>query len=228
MVCGADAVYNIVGGKLVHGGYFKIPAPQLDVENCVAHNGSLVPVPGRDIFVQGWYQGGTSVIDFTDPAHIVEIAYFDRGPVDSTKLVTAGHWSSYWYNGYIYASEIARGLDVFQLKPSEYLSQNELDAARLVHYDRFNVQDQRKIVWPASFVVARAYLDGLVRNDRLRTAWAAPVYRELARAETLKGQPRRAALTTLATQLERDAQGSPDAKRVHALATNVRDLANTP
>jgi len=224
MEWGADAVYNIVNGQLVHASYFKIPAPQLDIENCVAHNGSLVPVPGRDIFVQAWYQGGTSVIDFTDPAHIVEIAYFDRGPVDTTKLVTAGHWSSYWYNGYIFASEIGRGLDVFQLKPSEYLSQNELDAARLVHYDRLNVQDQRKIVWPASFVVARAYLDGLVRNDALRRAWAAPVYAELARAEKLKGQQQRAALVELAAQLERDTQGTPEAMRVRALAANVREL----
>src|SRR5207245_1202116 len=121
--------------------------------NCVAHNGSLVPVPGRDIMVQGWYQGGISVFDWTDPAHPKEIAYFDRGPMDSTKLVGAGSWSAYWYNGYIVSSEIGRGLDVLELLPSGWLSQNEIDAAKLVHFDYLNVQDQPKLVWPPSFAV---------------------------------------------------------------------------
>src|SRR4026207_1566287 len=136
-----------------------MPAPQTDVENCVAHNGSLVPVPGRDIMVQAWYQGGLSMFDFTDSAHPVEIAYFDRGPIDGTKLVIAGYWSTYWYNGVIYGSEIGRGLDLFKLKPSDMLSKNELDAAMLVKFDELNVQHQPRMNWPASFVVAKAYLD---------------------------------------------------------------------
>ena len=135
---GANAIFDIVDRKLLFKSYYKLPAPQTAIENCVAHNGSLVPVPGRDIMVQAWYQGGVSVFDFTDSAQPFEIAYFDRGPVDAKQLITAGHWSSYWYNGYIYGTEMARGLDVFRLTPSEHLSQNEIDAARLVRYD--NVQ----------------------------------------------------------------------------------------
>jgi hypothetical protein len=142
-----------------------------------------------------------------------------------TTLTLGGHWASYWYNGHIIASEIGRGLDVFDLKASAYLSQNELDAAKLVRFDQYNAQDQQKFVWPASFVVARAYLDGLVRTDALRRAWASPVYRELTRAEKLKGQARRTALTKLAAQLERDAQGASDAARVRALVSSVRELA---
>ena len=129
-----------------------MPAPQTEQENCVAHNGSLIPVPGRDIMVQAWYQGGVSVFDFTDSAHPVEIAYFDRGPIDAKNLIIGGYWSTYWYNGHIYGSEIARGLDVFKLTPSEYLSQNEIDAATLVQLDEFNAQQQPKITWPATLV----------------------------------------------------------------------------
>jgi hypothetical protein len=224
---GADAIFTRDGGRLKLAGYYKLPAAQDTTENCVAHNGSLIPVPGRDIFVQAWYQGGTSVIDFTDPSHPVEIAYFDRGPMSATRLVLSGDWSSYWYNGYIYASEIGRGLDVFELKPSEFLTRNELDAARSVHVDVFNPQNQQRIVWPATFVVARAYIDGLVRNDALRNGWAAPVRRELDRAQRLSGTARRNALTALATRLERDAAGTSDGRRVRALATAISALANT-
>jgi hypothetical protein len=221
---GADAIFTLTDHSLHFGGYYKLPAPQTEQENCVAHNGSLIPVPGRDIMAQGWYQGGVSVFDFTDPAHAVEIAFFDRGPLD-TALALGGYWSAYWYNGHIYGSEIARGLDVFDLKPSAYLSQNELEAAKSVRVALDNPQNQPKVVWPASFVVARAYLDGLVRSDGLRRAWAAPVYRALAGAEKLKGAPRRSALTRLAAQVERDAQGASDGTRVRALASVVRDLA---
>ncbi|MEE8524297.1 MAG: DUF305 domain-containing protein, partial [Thermoanaerobaculia bacterium] len=136
---GADAIYDIVDGKLEFRAYYKMPAPQLEQENCVAHNGSIVPVPGRDIFVQAWYQGGISVIDFTDSANPVEIAYFDRGPIDEERLVTGGFWSAYWYKGRIYGTEIIRGLDVFELVPSEYLSVNEVVAALLADEGgRFN------------------------------------------------------------------------------------------
>jgi uncharacterized protein (DUF305 family) len=162
---GADAVYDLVDGKLVYRSHFKMPAPQVDEENCVAHNGSIVPVPGRDIMVQAWYQGGVSVWDFTDSAAPVEIAYFDRGPVDAEELVLAGYWSSYWYDGRVYATEILRGLDVLALAPSAFLSSNEIAAAQLASQGgKFNPQQQFPVTWPAEPVVARAYLDQLRRG----------------------------------------------------------------
>jgi hypothetical protein len=221
---GADAIFTLEDRKLHLGAYYKLPAPQTAQENCVAHNGSLVPVPGRDIMVQAWYQGGISVFDFTDAAHPVEIAYFDRGPMSATELILSGYWSSYWYNGQIIGSEIARGLDVFRLTPSEHLSKNEIEAARLIHMDEFNAQNQTKLVWPASFVVARAYLDQLARNEKTHT-WASTVARELDRAERLKGSPQRVALTKLSARLHREEQAAPDQARVRALAAVVSDLA---
>jgi uncharacterized protein (DUF305 family) len=169
---GADAIYDIVDNKLEFRSYYKMPAPQVEQENCVAHNGSIIPVPGRDIFVQAWYQGGVSVIDFTDSANPVEIAYFDRGPIDAEKLVVGGYWSSYWYEGRIYASEIYRGLDVFELLPSDYLSENEIAAAKLaIQGEVFNPQTQHQVSWPAEPAVAMAYVDQLTRSgdmaDRL-------------------------------------------------------------
>ena len=165
---GADAIYDIVDGKLEFRSYFKMPAPQLDVENCVAHNGSIVPVPGRDIFVQAWYQGGISIIDFTDSEKPFEIAYFDRGALDPEKLVLGGYWSVYWYNGLIYGTEIVRGLDVFDLIPSEYLTANEIAAARLADQGEvFNPQQQFKVSWPAEPAVALAYADQLVRDGAM-------------------------------------------------------------
>jgi hypothetical protein len=114
---GANAIFRIGDDrKMTLASYYKLPAAQTDQENCVAHNGSLIPVPGRDIKVQAWYQGGISVFDFTDPANPFEIAYFDRGPMDAERLVSGGYWSAYWYNGHIYGSEMARGLDVFRLR----------------------------------------------------------------------------------------------------------------
>ena len=165
---GADAIFDIVNDKLVFKSYYKLPAPQTSKENCVAHNGSLIPIPGRDVMVQAWYQGGVSVFDWTDASHPVEIAFFDRGPMDSTRMVLGGYWSAYWYNGKIVGSEIERGLDVFELAPSAYLSQNEIDAAKTVHMDYLNVQGQPKLVWPASFALARAYVDQLERSQRPR------------------------------------------------------------
>jgi hypothetical protein len=222
--------------------YYKLPAPQTANENCVAHNGSLIPIPGRDIMAQGWYQGGISVFDWTDPAHPKEIAFFDRGPMDSTKLVGAGSWSAYWYNGYIVSSEIARGLDIVELQPSGLISQNEIDAAKLVHFDFLNVQDQPKLVWPASFVVARAYLDQLARSNGLAPDKVAAVRAGLARAEGLAGTQRREALLLLATELNSDAQvgpavvadgrpivgapGAGDQAKVRTLAATVTELAN--
>jgi hypothetical protein len=239
---GADAIFTLSHDTMTFRSYYKVPAPQTPFENCVAHNGSLIPVPGRDIMAQGWYQGGVSVFDFTDPAHPKEIAFFDRGPMDSTKLVGAGSWSAYWYNGFIVSSEIGRGLDLLELVPSALLSQNEIDAAKLVHSDYLNVQDQQQLIWPPSFVVARAYLDQLARSNGLAPDRIAAVGAALARAERLSGQQRRDALTQLATQLSHDAPGATpvlvvdgarvaapgaaDQAKVRTLAAVVTDLAN--
>ena len=163
---GADAIYDIVDGKLVYRSHYKLPAAQSDKENCVAHNGAIVPVPGRDIFVQAWYQGGISVIDFTDSANPREIAYFDRGPVDPDHLILGGYWSVYYYNGKIYGSEIARGLDVLALEPSADLTANEIAAAALADQGQtFNPQQQYPVSWPADPVVALAYVDQLQRGS---------------------------------------------------------------
>ncbi|MCT2559454.1 DUF305 domain-containing protein [Tsuneonella sp. YG55] len=153
---GADAFYGIENGKLVQRGHYKLPAPQSDKENCVAHNGSIIPVPGRDIFVQAWYQGGVSVIDFTDPDNVHEIAYFDRGPIDKDQLVTGGYWSAYWYKGRIYATEISRGLDVFALTPSAFLTAEEIAGAEAAEYAGgvFNPQTQTQVTWPAAVAAA--------------------------------------------------------------------------
>lgn len=217
---GADAIFDIVDRKMQFRGYFKMPASQGEQENCVAHNGSLVPVPGRDIMVQAWYQGGVSVFDFTDSANPVEIAYFDRGPIDADILFLAGYWSAYWYNGYIYGSEIARGVDVFELLPSEQLSQNEIDAARLVSRAVSNVQQQRRIVWPSSPVVARAYLDQLTRSDGI-----APARARAVRA-ALDGTAPADRLGTLAGELERDSSAASGvaAARLHSLAATMKGL----
>jgi hypothetical protein len=223
---GADAIFTIDAEKrMTFHSYFKMPAPQTATENCVAHNGSLIPIPGRDIMTQGWYQGGLDVFDFTDPDHPKEIAYFDRGPIDANKLDVGGYWSSYWYNGYIIGSEIARGLDIFELKPSPYISQNEIDAAKLVHFEYLNVQDQPKLVWPASFVVARAFIDQLARSNGLSGDRLRAVSSDLANAEKASGGARSAALTKLATQLDSDASGSPDSGKVRMLAAECRRLA---
>ncbi len=223
---GADALFTLAGNTMTFQSYYKLPAPQTANENCVAHNGSLIPIPGRDIMAQGWYQGGISVFDWTDAAHPKEIAFFDRGPMDSTKLEGAGSWSAYWYNGYIISSEIARGLDILELQPSAFLSQNEIDAAKQVHFDFLNVQDQPKLVWPASFVLARAYLDQLARSNGLAAARVAATRDALARAEKLTGADRRGALTQLATQLSGDASSAADAAKVRTLVATVTELTS--
>ena len=166
-VWGANAIFKLADNKLTFENYYKMPSAQGDSENCVAHNGSLVPVPGRDIKVQAWYQGGISIMDFTDAAHPMEIGYFDRGAIDPNMLILAGSWSAYWYNGRIYSSEIARGLDIFELTPTKFLTQNEIDAAKAVQVAELNVQNQQKIVWPNKLVVAKAYIDQLERSQTL-------------------------------------------------------------
>jgi hypothetical protein len=227
---GADAVFQIADRKLNFGGYYKLPAPQTDVENCVAHNGSLIPVPGRDIMVQAWYQGGVSVFDFTDAARPVEIAFFDRGPLDAKQLLTGGYWSTYWYNGFIYGTEIARGIDVFALKPSQYLTQNEIDAAQLVKVKTFNAQDQTRVGWPADPVVARAYLDQLKRTNGIQADRAAAVTAAVERASKLKSGKDRAVadeLETLAKQVEGDAASASlaDAARLRGLGATLTGVA---
>jgi len=242
---GADAIFTLVnatGGPLLvrdgvvqpvnpatesmqFQGYYKLPAPQTAQENCVAHNGSLIPIPGRDVMVQAWYQGGISVFDWTDPRHPREIAFFDRGPVDSARMAMGGSWSAYWYNGNIVSSEIARGLDIFELVPSQYLTQNEIDAAKTVHFDYFNTQGQPQFVWPPSFALARAYADQLERSKGLSATRLSAVRQALASAESASGSQKRDALTALAAQLDTDARASSDAGKVQTLAKAVRDLA---
>ena len=224
---GADAIFTVADGRMTFQSYYKMLAPQTANENCVAHNGSLIPIPGRDVMVQSWYQGGVSVFDWTDPAHPKEVAFFDRGPVDGTKPADGGTWSAYWYNGYIYSSEIARGLDVFELTPSGLISRNEIEAAKLVHLDYFNTQDQPKITWPASFVVARAYVDQLERSNGLSPERVKVVRHELDRAQKSQGQARHDALTQLATALGQDAATSTDQAKVQKLAAVVTELATT-
>lgn len=226
---GADAIFSVVNRKLEHRGYYKLPVPQTAMENCVAHNGSIVPVPGRDIKVQAWYQGGLSMFDFTDPAHAVEIAFFDRGPLSDTTTMLGGFWSVYWHNGKIYGAEIERGIDVFELAPSAQLSQNEIDAAALVSFESFNAQLQPHIEWPAAYPVARAYLDQLERTRGLSGARIGATREMLRRAESTDAAQKSQALaqfTRVAEQLDRDAATAQpiDARRMHGLATTLRGL----
>lgn len=184
MTWGANAIYDIVDQRLEFRGYYKLPAPQTEQENCVAHNGSLVPVPGRDIYVQAWYQGGITVFDFTDPANPFEIAFFDRGPIDEEELIVGGYWSAYWYRGLVYGTEIVRGVDVLSLTPSDHLSANEIAAASLYDADAvFNPQTQLRVQWPAEPVVARAYLDQLQRDTRSEADTLAQLDEVLFRVE---------------------------------------------
>ncbi len=220
-VWGADAVFELKDNKLKFASYYKLPAAQGDTENCVAHNGSLIPVPGRDIEVQSWYQGGISVMDFTDANKPVEIAYFDRGPIDPKMLVLGGDWSAYWYNGHIYASEIARGLDILELSPTEFLTQNEIDAAKTVQVAELNVQNQQKIVWPAKLVIAKAYLDQLERSQALPADQITAVRSAIQTAESSRLTKGLAKLQGLARSLKESARtttSSADAKRMQSLA----------
>jgi hypothetical protein len=224
---GADAVFRIEDNKLKFANYYKMPAAQGDSENCVAHNGSLIPIPGRDVMVQAWYQGGISVVDFTDAEHPAEIAYFDRGPIYPNMLVLGGHWSAYWYNGRIYGSEIARGLDIFELTPTKLLTQNEIDAAKTVHLTELNVQNQQKIEWPHQLVVAKAYIDQLERSHALSADRIAALRQAIQGAEGSNNAAALAKLKELAPALDESAgtTQSADATRLHALAEILRSPA---
>jgi hypothetical protein len=223
---GADAIFHLNDDKLTFASYYKLPAAQSDTENCVAHNGSLIPVPGRDIEVQAWYQGGVSVMDFTDASHPFEIAYFDRGPIDPNILVLGGDWSAYWYNGSIYASEIARGLDIFELTPTKFLTQNEIDAAKSVRVADLNVQNQQKIEWPSSLTVAKAYVDQLQRSQALPADRIAALQKAIQTAEKSRMNKNSVAkLQSMAASVEdgaSSAKSPADAKRMRALAVILK------
>ncbi|HJQ20739.1 MAG TPA: hypothetical protein VJ867_10345 [Gemmatimonadaceae bacterium] len=229
--------------KFTQHAYFKIPSAQTAQENCVSHNGGLVPVPGRDIMVQGWYQGGIDVIDFTNPDHPYELAFFDRGPADEPPAIQAGDtssgtisrqrgtiggsWGAYYWNGLVYSSELARGFDILELLPSDKLSANELAAAKLVHFDEYNPQSQPKIVWPAAFPVVRSYLDQLARDHGLSAARVSSISRSLDAAEKMTAAARRPPLNSLASHIDADVKGSSDPDRVRALAREIRRLATS-
>ena len=223
---GADALFTLKDGVMTFQSYYKMPAPQTSFENCVAHNGSLIPVPGRDIFVQSWYQGGISVFDWTDITKPVEVAFYDRGPVDSTRQGNGGTWSVYWYNGVLVSSEISRGLDILELTPSALISQNEIDAAKTVHFDYLNAQGQPKLIWPASFAKSRALLDQLERSNGYPAARITSLRAALTSAEALKGGARSAALSKLAAQMHTEATSSPDSAKAHLFAASIGELAS--
>ncbi|GGD07186.1 DUF305 domain-containing protein [Aquisalinus flavus] len=229
MTWGADAIYDIEDGQLEFKGYYKMPAPQSEEENCVAHNGSIIPVPGRDIFVQSWYQGGLSIMDFTDSTNAQEIAFFDRGPIWDEKLVLGGYWSSYWYGDKIYATEIVRGLDVFSLEPSEYLTENEIAAAALADQGEiFNPQQQFPVTWPAVPVVARAYIDQLSRDEALSPELGTQLKEALDKADAALAEGGRdRQLATTLRGLADDLEGGEGmtAKRMAALSETLDGIA---
>lgn len=240
MEMGGDAILMIdKARKYTQHSYFKLPSAQTAQENCVSHNGGLLPVPGRDIMVQGWYQGGVDVVDFTDPEHPFEVAFFDRGPVDPPPApgdtaggassrgrgTIGGSWGAYYWNGYVYSSELARGFDILELLPSDKLSANELAAAKLVTLTEYNPQSQPRIVWPAAFPVIRSYLDQLVRDNGLSAARATAIAKALDAAEKQSGAARGAALTALAKRVDADASGAKDQARVRAMSAAIKALA---
>jgi hypothetical protein len=223
---GANAIFTLNNRKMEFQSYYKLPAPQTPQENCVAHNGSLIPIPGRDIMAQAWYQGGISVFDWTDAKNPREIAFFDRGPISAEKLEGGGSWSVYWYNGVLVSSEIARGLDIFELVPSGFISQNEIDAAKSVRLDYLNTQGQPKYEWPASYSLARAYLDQLERSSGLSPAKISEYRQSLAAAERAGESERQQALAQLAATLEGEVARAGDAEKISTLAGVVRQLGD--
>ena len=220
---GADAIFTLSGNDMAFKSYYKLPAPQTKVENCVAHNGSLIPIPGRDVMAQAWYQGGISVFDWTDPAHPREIAYFDRGPADTT-LKLSGSWSAYWYNGVIVSSRSRAARHLGAGAERVHLAERDR-RAKTIHFDYYNTQGQQKLVWPPSFALARAYVDQLERSGGLPAGRISSVRQQLTSAEGRSASDRQRALGNLVTELNADASGSNDAAKVRLLASAVRDLA---
>jgi hypothetical protein len=223
-VWGANAIFGLNDNKLKFGNYYKLPAAQGDSENCVAHNGSLVPVPGRDLKIQAWYQGGISLMDFTNPANPFEVAYFDRGAIDAKMLVLAGSWSAYWYNGSIYSSEIARGLDIFELTPTKDLTQNEIDAAKTVQVGQLNVQTQERLVWGKKLIIAKAYLDQLERSNGLPAGKIESIRKAIEKAETSKNPKK---LKGFAKSSEKEAKKAKDSGNVARLLA-LADVLKQP
>ncbi|MEP7382892.1 MAG: hypothetical protein ABI910_14475 [Gemmatimonadota bacterium] len=228
--------------KYTQHSYYKINTAQAPEENCVSHNGGLIPVPGRDLMVQGWYQGGVSVMEFTDPDHPQELAYFDRGPIDAppgadvpvspsqaggrgSRGTIGGSWGAYWWNGLIYSSELDRGFDILELTPSDQLSKNEIEAAKLVRFTDYNPQSQPKIEWPAAFPVVRSYLDQLVRGDGLAADRTTAIGNAIDAAEKLEGKARRDALNAVAKDVDKDVAGAKDSARVKMMSAAIKDLA---
>jgi hypothetical protein len=257
-MCQAGSIMELGGNTIIslsadakkqtQRSYFKLPAAQSAEENCVSHNGGLVPVPGRDLYVQGWYQGGVDIMDFTDANHPYEIGYYDRGsidpppPADSSKGVElpvagggrgagrsrgtiGGSWGAYYWNGMIYSSELDRGFDIYELTPSAMLSKNEIAAAKLVQLKEYNPQSQPKFTWPAAFPVVRSYLDQLMRNDGMARDRSTAVAKALDAAEKQTGAARGAALTKLAAEVDGDVKGAKDPARVRMLSSEIKRLA---
>ncbi len=206
---GANAIYEIVDRKMVFKSYYKLPVAQTVNENCVSHVGNLIPVQNRNILVQAWYQGGVSVMDFTNLSAPKEVAYFDRGPVSGASLVFGGFWSTYWYNGVTYGSELHRNFDVMGLTPTAEVSANEIAAAREVEWDRLNVQSQQEITWEPSFNVVRAYRDQLEREGNIDAKTLARVDMFIDRAEGFEDRGKSSAasaqLHALSRQLGKNA-----------------------
>ncbi|MEM7415923.1 MAG: hypothetical protein AAF389_10535 [Gemmatimonadota bacterium] len=219
---GANAIFTVADGDMDFRTYYKLPAPQTSLENCVAHNGSLIPVPGRDIMIQAWYQGGISLFDFTDVDNPVEIAFHDRGPVNPDQMGNGGSWSVYWYNGLIVSSEIARGLDIFELVPSDVLTQNEIDAANSVVLDELNSQGQPIFEWPATFALSRAYLDQLERHRSMNESAINAMRAALDQAEAASGQERRRIIGAAARALSE--VPSSDSDKAGDLLESLRRL----
>jgi len=235
MQMGGNTILTIKNGKMTEHGFFKLPSAQTAQENCVSHNGGLLPVPGRDLMVQGWYQGGIDISDFTDPDHPYEVAYFDRGPIDPpndtthasgrSRYTIGGSWGAYYWNGYIYSSELARGFDIYQLVPTDKLSANEIAAAKLVRMEQYNPQSQPHYTFPPAFPVIRSYLDQLGRDNGLSADRRSSIDQALTTAEGQSGSARGATLSNLAGQVDKDVNGATDKSRVRAMANEIRRLA---
>ena len=243
---GGNTVITLDGTKKqTQRAYFKLPSAQAAEENCVSHNGGIIPVPGRDLYVQGWYQGGISIMDFTSADSAFEVGYFDRGSIDPPRPVDVpsaaaagmnpnvrgggnvigGSWGAYYWNGLVFSSELDRGMDILELTPSAELTANEIAAAKLVRFEEYNPQSQPKMTWPPAFVVVRSYLDQLVRGQGLASSRTTAIDAALTAAEQQSGAGRASALRTLATQVDRDMSGAKDGARVRAMAGEIRRLA---
>lgn len=227
MEWGANAIFTIEQDSMDFRSYFKMPAAQTPQENCVAHNGSLIPIPGRDIMVQSWYQGGINIFDWTDPENPIEIAFHDRGPLHVERSQLGGSWSVYWYNGMIVNSEIARGLDIFELVPSDFLTENEIEAANTVRLSYLNAQGQPKYEWPPSFVLMRAYLDQMERGQEYELSFIRSIRADLREAENAEGNEKAYLLNQLARKVEVEANGSSRKSRARVLAKTMKQLSST-